>query len=403
MPTDSNRNRTIMLICCVVCSLLMGFCYAYSIIQPAIMEYYSIDSSSANLPYTIFLAVFVLGNYIGGTMQKKRSLKTVMLFGYLMMAAGIFATSLLPSDMPALMWVTYGGLFGIGDGVIYNVIMAVIQKWFPDKKGLATGIILAVLGLSATILSPFCSMWLARYGLLGTFRIMTIIFVAIGIFGTLTLRLPPPGYMADFKPTGAVAVRSAHDCVTAMDCFRTKEYYLLVAIYFCAVPAYVLLSAVFVSYGVERGVGSSLAVTSVAIASMMQVAGRFLIPTCSDKVGRKKALVLCFGITILAVVMLNFSVGMLYVACFWMLSFTYGGASATLPPMITDYLGSKNPGLVISLAMIGLGTSSLTTSFISKAASIQTTFVVAGIVAVLGVVAVIALPRQGEEKAKAKG
>ena len=82
----------------------------YSIIQPYVMDYFSIESAEAALPYTIFLAVFVLGNYIGGVLQKKISIKKIMLIGYICMAVGILATGYLPNNCPKLMWITYGGL-----------------------------------------------------------------------------------------------------------------------------------------------------------------------------------------------------------------------------------------------------------------------------------------------------
>jgi OFA family oxalate/formate antiporter-like MFS transporter len=398
MGKDTNNKRIIILICGLVCSLIMGFCYTYSIIQPYIIKYFGIESSQASLPYTIFLAVFVVGNYVGGMMQKKYNVKIIMLIGYLLMAIGIFATSLLPSNMPVGMWFTYGGLLGVGDGMVYNVIVAMMQKWFPDKKGLATGTTLAVLGVSATILSPLCNSWLIDYGFTGMFKILAIIYVIVAIFGMMTIKAPPEGYMADYKPTGAVAV-AARQCSTASECFHTKEYYMLTLIYFCAIPAFVLLSAIFVSYGTSRGLDTALAVTGVSVASMMQVAGRFLISAGSDKIGRKGAMILCFVITIAAVVSLTFSTGMLYVICFWLLSFTYGGTAATMPSLITDYLGTKNAGLVCSLVMIGFGISSIGTSFLAKAVSISTTFVVAGAVAIIGIIVTLLLPKLGKETA----
>ena len=391
---EKKSTRLLILLCGAVCSLILGFCYTYSIIQPYIMDYFGIESSSASLPYTIFLAIFVVGNYVGGVIQKKMDVKKVLLIGYLLMAIGIFTTALLPSSSPIGMWFTYGGLLGLGDGMVYNVILAMMQKWYPDKKGLATGITLSVLGISATILSPLCSKWLASYGFAGTFKILACIYVLIGIFGMLTIKAPPEGYMSDYIPKGAaVTANSSNACENARDCFRRKEYYMLTGIYFCAIPAFVLLSAIFVSYGTSNGLGNALLVTGVSVASLMQVAGRLLISAGSDKMGRKVAMVLCFGITILSVVLLTFSKGILYVICFWLLSFTYGGTAATMPSLITDQLGTKNAGLVVSLVMIGFGVASVGTSFVAKAVSLSTTFILSGIVAVVGIVLVLLLPK----------
>ena len=174
---------------------------------------------------------------------------------------------------------------------------------------------------------------------------------------------------------------------------------MLTVIYFCAIPAFVLLSSIFVSYGTSKGLSSALAVTGVSVASLMQVAGRFLVSTASDKIGRKGAMVVCFVITIVAVVFLTFSTGILYIVCFWLLSFTYGGTAATMPSLITDHLGTKNAGLVCSLVMIGFGLASIGTSFLAKAVSMSSAFVIAGAVAIAGIIMVLLLPKLGKKAA----
>ena len=129
-----------------------------------------------------------------------------------------------------------------------------------------------------------------------------------------------------------------------------------------------------------------------------EIAARFLISTGSDKIGRKGAMLLCFAITILAIVLLTFSKGIVYVICFWLLSFTYGGTAATMPSLITDYLGSKNAGLVCSLVMIGFGIASIGTSFLAKAVSTSIAFILAGLIAVVGIIVTLALPKLGSSK-----
>lgn len=395
---SGSSARIIVLVCGAVCCLIMGFCYTYSIILPYIMKYFGVESSVASLPYTIFLAVFVAGNFAGGVLQKKYNVKGILFVGYLLMAVGIFLTSLLPGSAPSGMFFTYGVLLGLGDGMVYNVIVAMMQKWFPDKKGLATGITLSVLGISATILSPLCSMWLKSYDFTGTFRILAAIYVGVAVFGMLTIKAPPEGYMADYRPTGAAAV-AKRQCSSAADCFRTKEYYILTVIQFCAIPAYVLMSAIFVVFGKSKGLSGALAVTGVSVASLIQVGGRFLVSAFSDKTGRKVAMIICFLVTIAAVGFLTVSTGMLYVVCFWMLSFAYGGSAATMPSLVTDRLGTKSAGLVVSLVMIGFGIASIGTSFLSKAVSIPTAFIIAGIVAVFGIVMVLVLPAPNRREA----
>lgn len=375
----------------MICCLIMGFCYMYSIIQPYVMEYFAIESAAAALPYTIFLAIFVLGNYIGGVLQKKMSVKKILLVGYCCMAVGILLTGFLPKGQPKLMWLTYGGLLGLGDGMVYNVIVAMMQKWFMDKKGFATGLVLATLGISATILSPLCSSWLGAFGFSKTFMILAGIFIAIGIFGMFTIEAPPEGYMADYAPKGGSFADKQYE---AGEVIRSVTYYKLFLIQTFSIPAFVLISSIFVSYGTEKGLGTSLLVAGVSIASLFQVAGRFIISSVSDKITTKNSMILVFLITISAVVILTFASGYVYVVCFWMLSFAYGGSAATIPSLTTDYFGVKNAGVIVSLVLVGMGVASICTPFISKAVGVSTSFMIAGIVAVVGILLVISLPKR---------
>lgn len=390
--TDVSGNKRIrILICGMICCLIMGFCYMYSIIQPYVMEYFSIESSEAALPYTIFLAIFVLGNYIGGVLQKKTSVKKILLIGYLLMAAGILLTGFLPMEQPKLMWLTYGGLLGLGDGMVYNVIVAMMQKWFVDKKGLATGLTLATLGISATILSPLCSGWLADYGFSKTFMILAGIFVVIGIFGMLTIDAPPEGYMADYAPKGGAVTTKQYE---VNEVLRSITYYKLFLIQTFSIPAFVLISSIFVSLGTEKGLESAVLVVGVSVASLAQVAGRLIISSISDKITTKNSMLLAFVITICAVVILTFASGYFYVICFWLLSFAYGGSAATIPSLTTDYFGTKNAGVIVSLVLIGMGFASICTPLIAKAVGVNTSFVIAGIVAVIGILLVLSLPKK---------
>ena len=88
----------------MICMLVMGICYTFSLFQPYIMEHFSVSSASASLPYTIFIAVFCLGNFFGGVMQRKMKLKMVLVIGYALMFAGWFTSSLLPPRAWVWIW-----------------------------------------------------------------------------------------------------------------------------------------------------------------------------------------------------------------------------------------------------------------------------------------------------------
>jgi MFS family permease len=387
-------NRWVLLLFAMICMLIMGVCYTYSLFNPYVQEHFGVDQATATLPYTIFIAVFVVGNYLGGVSTTKNGMKKTLLYGYILMVAGWLITTFLPQNLFWGMVVTFGGLFGIGDGMVYNVIVALTPKWFPDRKGLASGLTLAALGLSATVFSPMVSKWLSTFGF-KTFMIVAMIYVGVAIIGLLTLQNPPEGYMvqpvAGGGPANAVAPQKQYEVKEAV---KMKEFWIVMGLYFCAVPAYLLLSAIFVSYGKSKGLDAGLATLGVSIASLCQVGGRLILPTLSDKIGRKAAFIVSFLVTAGGIVLLTFATGPLYVFCFALLSLSYGGCNACFGPIAADIWGTKNLGTILSLTMIGFGVGSIASTILNKILGPGTAFIVAGVIAVIGVILVFMLPSQ---------
>ena len=386
----SATNRWTILFFGMICMLIMGVCYTYSLFQPYVMKHFGVDSPSASLPFTIFIAVFCLGNFVGGRMQQKTTLKITLITGYTLMVLGWLITAYLPQDMFWAMFFTFGGLFGLGDGIVYNVIVALMPKWFVDRKGLASGLTLAMLGLSATVFSPIVSVWLNNWGFSKSFLAVAAVYAGVGIFGTITMKNPPKGYMADYVGKGAIVTTKKQYEVSEV--FHVKEFWTLMGLYFCAVPAYLLLSAIFVSYGADKGLTTAMATFGVSAASMCQVGGRFVIPTVSDKIGRKAAFAVSFLITAFGVALLTISTGSLYVLCFCLLSFSYGGTQACFAPIAADRFGTKNVGTILSLTMIGFGLGSVGASLIAKVVGTSTAFICAGVVSIIGIALVCTLP-----------
>lgn len=390
-------NRWMLLVFGMICMLVMGICYTYSLFQPYVMKHFGVDSASASLPYTIFIAVFCVGNFLGGQSQRKFGMKKTLIIGYALMFLGWLTTAILPGNMFFAMFLTFGGLFGIGDGMVYNVIVALMPKWFPDRKGLASGLTMAMLGMSATVFSPIVSQWLTNFGFKTSFTIVAFVYLAIGVFGTLTMQNPPEGYMSDFVSGGAInATKKQYE---VKEVFHVREFWTLMGLYFCAVPAYLLLSGIFVTYGADKGLTAEMATLGVSAASLCQVAGRFAIPTISDKIGRKAAFAISFLLTAGGVALLTMSTGYLYVICFCLISLSYGGSQACFSPIAADRFGTKNLGTILSLTMIGFGTGSVGASLLAKMVGPSTAFICAGAVALVGILLVLTLPNPKKAKA----
>lgn len=395
MKFGGDTNRYAVLASAMACMLVMGIYYDYSLIQPVVMQYFRVDSAAAGLPFSILIAAFCIGNFTGAMIRRRSSLPATLAAGYGLMIAGLALTALLPPECFWAMPFTYGVIFGIGDGIIYNAVLALMPKWFPDKKGVASGLTLGMMGLSAAIFSPVLGIWLRKYGFSGTYFAQIPVYAAAGAVGLLMLK-DPPADGVKFKDAGQ---KNAALKINEIFCSRT--FWILTGLYFCAVPAYLLLSALFVTFGAEKGLAFSTAALGVSLASLCQIAGRFILPALSDVTGRKTAFTIGFLISTAAAVVLPVSSGALYILCFCMLSFSYGGIQACFTPTIADSFGTDNVGTVLSLTMAGLAAGSLGASLVLRNAGISAAILCAGAVSFIGVILVCILP--GEKRAACAG
>jgi len=130
-----------------------GIAYVWSVFQPFAKERFHMDTASANMPFGIFLGFFPLGNIIGGYLQKKLKSVTLIISGSGVMCFGLLLTAYLPVDQGYLLSLTYVVISSLGCGIAYNTSLATIQKWFPNKRGMATGLLICSSGLFGIIMN----------------------------------------------------------------------------------------------------------------------------------------------------------------------------------------------------------------------------------------------------------
>ena len=166
---EKRENKVMPLVSGAIIQLCIGIIYIWSIFQPAVMEYYSWSADNASVTFSIMLATFVLGIVVGGRLNDKKGPRLVVFLGGLMFCAGIFLSSLVPQDMPWLIYLFYGGMAGFGVGAAYTSTISCAQKWFMDKKGFATGVIVCTFGASTVVFTPIVNTLLKNVGVSQTF------------------------------------------------------------------------------------------------------------------------------------------------------------------------------------------------------------------------------------------
>ena len=134
------QSPALTVVGCLVCMLCVGVIYLWSVLKSATMAYYNWESGSVNLIASFMLFAFCVGNFAGGALNDRVGPKKVSIIGVICFGVGIFLASLVPAGSSIwLFYLTYSIVGGIGVGVTYGAILSCIQKWFPHRRGFATG------------------------------------------------------------------------------------------------------------------------------------------------------------------------------------------------------------------------------------------------------------------------
>ncbi len=402
---DKKENKALPLIAGAVIQLCIGIIYIWSIFQPAVMEYYGWNASDASVTFSIMLATFVLGIVVGGRLNDKKGPRPVVFMGGIIFCTGIFLSSFVPQTMPQLIWLFYGGMAGFGVGAAYTSTISCAQKWFMDKKGFATGIIVCTFGASTVVFTPVVNTLLKSVGVSQTFLTLSLIFLAVILIFGWFVKNPSQAYMDKF--TALLPDLSKQKQCTPGDVLKSKYYYFIFFSMLLLTPAYFIINPLLKSLGELRSLSEAAALAGVMVTGMASAAGRLIAPWLSDKLGRKNVLFLLYGITLVCILLLIFAESYAFIALIALVAFAFGGSAGVYPAVTADYFGIKNNGVNYGLVMISFAVSGLAFPAIAKIVTpggVPTawTFAVPAIGAVVGIIITAMLKKDGAKKAAAK-
>ena len=396
------KNRYYILTAGMIIQFCAGIIYMWSVFRGPVSAHLNWDAGSASLTSSIMLAMFVLGIILGGYAQDKIGPKKVTLAGSIMIGSGMACTGLITGNTPWLVYITYGVIGGLGVGTVYMSTIAAVQKWFPDKRGFASGMIVSAFGFSLVVFAPLAKSMLSGMGVPNTFIIFGISFFVVCGFCALFIQNPPEGYMPDgYKPAQTANTKRQY---LPKEIIKTKQFYLLAGGLLFTLPAYFILNPVFLSLGADRGLTEELALIGVSMTGISSAAGRLIVSWASDKTGRKPAMVAIAVIILCASLTMIVGQGILFLACIVLISFGFGGAASVYSAMTAESFGTKYGGMNFGLVMIGFGISALVSQNISKeltaGGNYTSSFVLAAATCAVAIVLVLLMKNPGKSIAK---
>ena len=175
--------------------LFLGLIYAWSIFRLPLAEMFpQWTTSQMSLTFTISMIFFCLGGFFAGLMQKRINHRLVLLLGAALIFCGFFGVSLLDAGAPSrslmLLYALYGVAGGCGVGIGYNTVISTVNKWFADRAGLASGVMMMGFGLGGLVLGSFVDVLIGGMGLANAFRILAVIIAVVMLAASVILKVP---------------------------------------------------------------------------------------------------------------------------------------------------------------------------------------------------------------------
>ena len=373
-------NRWLVPPAALAIHLAIGQAYAFSVFNKPLGSLFSGDADHpaagdwtlAQIGLTFSIAIVLLGlsAAIFGKWLERVGPRKAMLASALCFGGGFLIASLGVSLHNIwLVYFGYGFVGGIGLGIGYISPVSTLMKWFPDRKGVATGMAIMGFGGGAMIGSPLATNLMAHFktsapqGVAPTFVVMGIIYLLFMQFGVWSIRVPAD----DWKPAG-YEPKEEHSAlittgnVSADNAIKTPQFWLLWVVLLCNVTAGIglLETASPLIQSVIKGTDKGKDMTEAALVaagagfvgllSLFILLGRFFWSSASDKLGRKVTYAIYFGLGILLYVLAptlshNAQLALFVIVCCVIISM-YGGGFATVPAYLSDLFGKFQVGAI---------------------------------------------------------
>jgi OFA family oxalate/formate antiporter-like MFS transporter len=356
----NNFKRWGIAIAGVLLQMALGAVYAWSVFRVPLAKQFKWSISEVTLTFTIAIMALGFAAFFGGLWLKKVGPRVVAITGGILYGGGVFLASF---SYHGLWWLylTYGLIGGIGLGFSYIVPISVLVKWFPDKRGLMTGIAVGGFGAGALITAPVATGLIQSVGVLQTFAYLGIAYMIIAAGAGYFMQNPPEGW----KPAGWTAGNKHQGQNTANDftlqgALKTWQWWALWLLLFLNTSAGIsIISQEAPMFQELLKVTAIVAAGMVGIVSIGNALGRVFWAWASDRIGRRIIFAVMFIIQIgLFWILpgLHSTVSLTTIA--FIILMCYGGGFGTMPAFVADYFGSANVGSIYGLILTAWGFAS---------------------------------------------
>ncbi|MGJ7922006.1 L-lactate MFS transporter [Neobacillus sp. LXY-4] len=349
-------NRWAVLLGSVGVLLCTGSIYAFSVFAGPLSAAHNWTMGQIMMAFTINAAIGPIPTILGGFATDRGYAKISILVGGLLFGTGFMLSGFASS--PGMLYLTYGILAGFGQGFAYSGCLSNTIRLFPDKKGLASGLITAGMGGATIIAAPVANHLIETYSVNSAFKFMGIAYVIITIICSLFIKVAPANYVPKgWTPPAAGSKAFVNVPWTGM--LRTFRFYvILLMLAIGAFSGLMITSNASVIGQNMFGLTAAAAAFYVSIYSLCNCLGRILWGFVSDKIGRSNTLMIIYAViasALFALASLDSIAG--FVVGIVGLGLCFGGIMGVFPSIVMENYGPVYQGVNFGITFIGYSTA----------------------------------------------
>lgn len=363
MGIQKIKNRWLIAVSSIGIHLSIGSVYAYSVMTNPVKDIFGVEGSVIKWAFKITILILGLSAAFLGKWVEKVGPKTSGTTAGIFYGVGILGAGLsVQLESLPLFFISYGVIGGIGLGLGYITPVSTLVKWFPDKRGLATGMAIMGFGFAALIFGPIMAKLFESVGVASTFYILGTIYTILIVSSATYLEKPPVGYtLVGYKESSHNQIKTDMANLTVREAVKTSRfYYIWIMMFINTSCGIALIAAASPMLQQKLSYTPMEAAAIVGFIGVFNGLGRLLWSTLSDYVGRINVYIIFFVFQIAAFYFLPFisSEAMFLIILFTIITM-YGGGHATLPAFVGDLFGTKELGANYGLILASWGFAGL--------------------------------------------
>ncbi|MDR7237632.1 OFA family oxalate/formate antiporter-like MFS transporter [Neobacillus drentensis] len=347
-------NRWKILIASTIINICVGAIYAFSIFAMPLTNVFHVTMPEIMLAFTINAAISPIPMILGGKLVDKGGAKTAIILGGSMFGLGFILSGL--ATAPWMLYITYGVITGLGQGIVYSATIGNSVKLFPDKRGLAAGIVTAGYGGGTIVIAPIANSIITSNGVQFALITLGIAFLVVILSCSFLVKACPAGFIpAGWAPPAAAGPNKGGINIPWNEMIKKPIFYVIASLFLIgALSGMMVTSNASVIGQTMFGLTPATAALFVSLYSLSNCTGRVFWGAISDKIGRTKCLMMIYIViaAMMLTIALSTSVAGFAVAIVG-IGLCFGGTMGIFPSIVGEKFGMKYYGVNYGVTFIG--------------------------------------------------